>query len=358
PFRNYKCLGGCWDLQRSPLMSLQNCQIRDFGRIFSGHLNANKHAKPCNTFAIIILKTPFDLGSKISVITLPSKPINYDRCYFYVAPVSPYRAIMVNGSAYPFKCDGVNYTQVVEDTYLRVEKSEIVFKYNYRASPVVCHNNKTNKYEQVGFLNLFVDTKKPFKQQRREVFMGTTFAHKRIYQILNKYLDPFPVQNSTQMIGNPSPIQNSTHISKQNCIQNSTHIPNDNNIQNSTHISKQIDIQNSTHYSNQNHRKNSTQISKQNHNKNSTRISKQKSPDNSTHVDKTIVSNVEISKQNNVKNSTHIPKQNNNKNSTHISKQNNIKKSTHVSKHKSPDNSTHIDKTTVSKVETTTTETG
>ncbi|CAD6213837.1 GSCOCG00011088001-RA-CDS, partial [Cotesia congregata] len=203
PFRNYKCLGGCGDFQPSAL-SIKNCQIRDFGRIFSGHLDANKHANPSNTFAIIILKTPFDLGNKISVINVSSKPINSNRCYFYgvtalsiinknnlrernVSPVSPYRAITVNGSAHSYKCGGVNYTQVVEDTYLKVEKSEIVFKYNYRATPVVCQNNKTNKYEQVGFLSLYADTRKPYAQQRREVFIGTTFGHKRIYQILNKY---------------------------------------------------------------------------------------------------------------------------------------------------------------------------
>ncbi|CAD6216142.1 GSCOCG00004359001-RA-CDS, partial [Cotesia congregata] len=187
--------------------NVDDCQFRNFFRIINGNISSEKSSNGNNSYAIIILDSPFNLNERINVIHLATNTMNnYSNCYLFaptalslinqnnplnatdqkfislVTLVAPYKAEIVNHSAQIFKYDGVNYTLIIEDTNLNFEKAAVVFfKTYYRGSPLVCQKNNTNNYEQIGFFNIYLDIEKSLEQQRSELFINTTSVHKEIY---------------------------------------------------------------------------------------------------------------------------------------------------------------------------------
>ncbi|XP_057332206.1 uncharacterized protein LOC130672028 [Microplitis mediator] len=210
PKTKYTCIGGCWVLQAAWKININNCQIRKFSKIINGRINdtSSAHSK-YNSYAIIILRSPFDLNNKMSVINLAKSDNtnDYSNCYFYaktklivnennhkkdkITLIAPYRAQLINDSARILKYDGVNYTHVAENN-LDIKESKVIFLANYRASPLVCQRNDSDDYAQIGFFNIYRDANKPFNEQRWESFINITSAHDEIYNILTKDLIPAP----------------------------------------------------------------------------------------------------------------------------------------------------------------------
>ncbi|XP_053595468.1 uncharacterized protein LOC128667814 [Microplitis demolitor] len=210
PKTKYTCIGGCWIFHPAWNVNINNCQVRKFSKIINGRINDTSQANSeYNTYAIIILKSPFYLNDQISVINLAkSDNVNdYSNCYFYAITkliinennfkkdkmtlMAPYKAQLINDSARIFKYDGVNYTHVAENS-LDIKESKVIFVANYRASPLVCQLNNSDNYAHIGFFNIYIDTTKPFNEQRWESFINITSAHDEIYNILTKNFIPAP----------------------------------------------------------------------------------------------------------------------------------------------------------------------
>lgn len=81
---DYRISAGCWAYKDFNDQNVDDCQLRNFSRIINGRISSKKTSNGNNSYAIIILDSPFNLNERINVIHLATNTMNnYSNCYLY-----------------------------------------------------------------------------------------------------------------------------------------------------------------------------------------------------------------------------------------------------------------------------------